>query len=209
MYVCKYVSVLSSIAILTARSKCRFCEGVKTTVSGRKGLRERKCVCVVVRSLRRSLTCARSAMTNTTMAMPPPPPKNPNPSSSSSSESVAETAAIAAAAAPPTTSTDSATAMAPPPPRIPEPSSSSSSNSHDSAEPSPPPPPKPSSSSQGIAVPYKIPPWSGAPCHEFYLEVLKDGSIIDKYDVSVSLSLFFSHSILFETVRVTAVSYYG
>ncbi|KAK7394345.1 hypothetical protein VNO78_14868 [Psophocarpus tetragonolobus] len=37
--------------------------------------------------------------------------------------------------------------------------------------------------SEGVAVPYKIPPWSGAPCHEFYLEVLKDGSIIHKYDV--------------------------
>ncbi|XP_059293826.1 uncharacterized protein LOC132046982 [Lycium ferocissimum] len=33
------------------------------------------------------------------------------------------------------------------------------------------------------AVPYTIPTWSGRPCHEFYLEVLKDGSIIDKFDV--------------------------
>ncbi|KAL1322919.1 hypothetical protein AAHE18_14G232800 [Arachis hypogaea] len=75
-----------------------------------------------------------------------------------------------------------------PPPRIPEPPSSS--NSDDSTEPrppqQPPQPPKPSSSSsssQGIPIPYKIPPWSSAPCHEFCLEVLKDGAIIDKYDV--------------------------
>ncbi|XP_042025304.1 kanadaptin-like isoform X1 [Salvia splendens] len=33
------------------------------------------------------------------------------------------------------------------------------------------------------AVPYKIPPWSAPPGHEFFLEVLKDGAIIDRYDV--------------------------
>ncbi|CAN4082749.1 unnamed protein product [Withania somnifera] len=33
------------------------------------------------------------------------------------------------------------------------------------------------------SVPYTIPTWSGRPCHQFYLEVLKDGSIIDKFDV--------------------------
>ncbi|KAG6396135.1 hypothetical protein SASPL_142276 [Salvia splendens] len=32
------------------------------------------------------------------------------------------------------------------------------------------------------AVPYKIPPWSAPPGHEFFLEVLKDGAIIDRYD---------------------------
>ncbi|KAL9297345.1 hypothetical protein ACSQ67_023241 [Phaseolus vulgaris] len=58
----------------------------------------------------------------------------------------------------------------------------------DSTEPQPPPPPPPPNDShkppsQGVAVPYKIPPWSAAPCHQFYLEVLKDGSIIDKFDV--------------------------
>ncbi|KAF3443979.1 hypothetical protein FNV43_RR13669 [Rhamnella rubrinervis] len=37
--------------------------------------------------------------------------------------------------------------------------------------------------SQGIVVPYTIPPWSGAPSHQFSLEVLKDGSIIDQLDV--------------------------
>lgn len=34
-----------------------------------------------------------------------------------------------------------------------------------------------------VVVPYTIPPWSGAPCHQFYLEVLKDGSIVDQFDV--------------------------
>ncbi|KAK4285573.1 hypothetical protein QN277_002255 [Acacia crassicarpa] len=36
---------------------------------------------------------------------------------------------------------------------------------------------------QCTEVPYKIPAWSGAPSHEFYLEVLKEGCIIDKLDV--------------------------
>ncbi|XP_071701975.1 uncharacterized protein [Rutidosis leptorrhynchoides] len=35
----------------------------------------------------------------------------------------------------------------------------------------------------GNAVPYTIPPWSEPPCHNFFLEVLKDGSIIDQFDV--------------------------
>ncbi|MCD7470916.1 hypothetical protein HAX54_011153 [Datura stramonium] len=35
----------------------------------------------------------------------------------------------------------------------------------------------------GASVPYTIPTWSGRPCHQFFLEVLKDGSIIDKFDV--------------------------
>ncbi|XP_038892995.1 kanadaptin [Benincasa hispida] len=36
---------------------------------------------------------------------------------------------------------------------------------------------------QSVAVPYTIPSWSGAPSHRFYLEVLKDGCIIDQFDV--------------------------
>lgn len=32
-------------------------------------------------------------------------------------------------------------------------------------------------------VPYTIPEWSEAPCHNYFLEVLKDGSIIDQFDV--------------------------
>ncbi|KAL8266263.1 hypothetical protein R6Q59_003607 [Mikania micrantha] len=35
----------------------------------------------------------------------------------------------------------------------------------------------------GVPVPYKIPPWSEPPCHDYFLEVLKDGSIIDQFDV--------------------------
>lgn len=53
------------------------------------------------------------------------------------------------------------------------------SSSTDSAEHSD----KQDSRPQNIAVPYKIPPWSGPPSHNFSLEVLKDGSIIDQFDV--------------------------
>ncbi|KAI3665792.1 hypothetical protein L6452_44426 [Arctium lappa] len=35
----------------------------------------------------------------------------------------------------------------------------------------------------GLEVPYTIPPWSEPPCHNYFLEVLKDGSIIDQLDV--------------------------
>ncbi|XP_027352202.1 kanadaptin [Abrus precatorius] len=77
--------------------------------------------------------------------------------------------------------------MGPPPPKnpnLPE-TAPSMPPPRDSEEAQPPPPrdsPK-TSPSQGVAAPYKIPPWSSAPSHQFYLEVLKDGSIIDKFDV--------------------------
>lgn len=38
--------------------------------------------------------------------------------------------------------------------------------------------------SQNLAVPYTIPEWSKAPSQHFFLEVLKDGSIIDQLDVT-------------------------
>ncbi|CAI9758723.1 unnamed protein product [Fraxinus pennsylvanica] len=34
------------------------------------------------------------------------------------------------------------------------------------------------------AVPYTIPEWSGAPCHNFFIEVLKDGSTIEQFHVN-------------------------
>ncbi|GLT62007.1 hypothetical protein SLA2020_346760 [Shorea laevis] len=43
--------------------------------------------------------------------------------------------------------------------------------------------PAPEHSARHSSVPYTIPPWNGPPCHNFYLEVLKDGSIIDRLDV--------------------------
>ncbi|KAG5016775.1 hypothetical protein JHK85_022911 [Glycine max] len=97
-----------------------------------------------------------------TNSMGAPPPKNPNPPDTTPPSM-------------PPPPCDSAEPS--PPPSMPPPPC-------DSAEPSPPPPRDSSNAaSQGAAVPYKIPPWSAAPCHEFYLEVLKDGSIIGKFNV--------------------------
>ncbi|KAL5095729.1 hypothetical protein RYX36_000056 [Vicia faba] len=133
-----------------------------------------------------------------TNSMGPPPPKNPNPQPqtltpsppppNSGSHSSSSTAVDSSQPEPPPPS-DSSLPEPPPPsdssqPEPPPPSDSTANSSL-----SEPPPlfhstdtqtPKPS---QGIAVPYKIPAWSSAPCHEFYLEVLKDGSIIDKFNV--------------------------
>ncbi|XP_042511076.1 kanadaptin [Macadamia integrifolia] len=92
--------------------------------------------------------------------------------------------------------------MDPPPPRNPNPNPSNSDAEPDDADkmraPMALPPereapensePRPSSDSTpgeapNIAVPYTIPLWSEAPCHPFFLEVLKDGHIIDQFDVS-------------------------
>ncbi|EPS74443.1 hypothetical protein M569_00313, partial [Genlisea aurea] len=39
-------------------------------------------------------------------------------------------------------------------------------------------------SSSNVAVPYTIPSWSGPPCHPFFVEVLKDGAIVEKFHVN-------------------------
>lgn len=55
-------------------------------------------------------------------------------------------------------------------------------------KPNPSPDPEPSSTSSGnkdpgIAIPYTIPPWSQPSGQPFFLEVLKDGVIIEQLDV--------------------------
>ncbi|RZC74734.1 hypothetical protein C5167_050215 [Papaver somniferum] len=53
--------------------------------------------------------------------------------------------------------------------------------------------PKPSKSSEpvNVTVPYTIPPWSAPPRHPFFFEILKDGSIIDQFDVSTKGAYMF------------------
>lgn len=51
-----------------------------------------------------------------------------------------------------------------------------------------------------ISVPYTIPKWSAPPCHQYFLEVLKDGSIIDQLDVYVSN--FIPFYLLSHTVQI-------
>ncbi|CAK8540800.1 unnamed protein product [Lathyrus sativus] len=138
-----------------------------------------------------------------TNSMGPPPPQNPNlqpqtltpspPPPNSDSHSSQSTVNDSSQPEPPPPSDSTSQAELPPPSdsttisSLPEPPPPSHSTANSSLSEPPPPfhstdtqPPKPS---QGTAVPYKIPAWSAAPCHEFYLEVLKDGSIIDKFNV--------------------------
>lgn len=61
--------------------------------------------------------------------------------------------------------------------------SESNSNNAEVAEATEPGAQQSSHQSQRHVVPYTIPPWSGAPGHNFYFEVLKEGSIIDQFDV--------------------------
>ncbi|XP_062009733.1 uncharacterized protein LOC133726235 [Rosa rugosa] len=124
-----------------------------------------------------------------TTAMGPPPPPPPPPLSADPADS--ETLDNVSMETTSHSSTQMKPPMGPPPPKNPSP-------------PPPPPPPQnpnpnpPSASttdsetappetskhqSQGFAVPYSIPEWSGAPCHQFQLEVLKDGAIVDQFNV--------------------------
>ncbi|KAJ0986792.1 hypothetical protein J5N97_005148 [Dioscorea zingiberensis] len=76
--------------------------------------------------------------------------------------------------------------MGPPPPRPPanpdpDPELPSSGPMEETSPMAPPSEPRPS---PGLVVPYEIPPWSEPPGHPFFLEVLKDGTIIQQLDVS-------------------------
>ncbi|XP_030547946.1 kanadaptin [Rhodamnia argentea] len=124
-----------------------------------------------------------------TTAMGPPPPRASNLESDPSAEPEApktlqEEGGEAAAAAS-TSSSATVTPMAPPPPRNPI---SPAENDVDASN------PDDGSVSEsdatpnaakrgGVAVPYTIPPWSEPPRHQFFLEVLKDGAIIDQLNV--------------------------
>ncbi|GAB4828013.1 hypothetical protein Ancab_034900 [Ancistrocladus abbreviatus] len=96
-----------------------------------------------------------------TNPMGPPPPQNPNTTQPGSPPSDA-TAADAAKMESDTTSSET------------QPDNSSSTRRQQEEE----------NHSQNIPIPYTVPPWSEAPCHPFYLEVLKDGSIIDQLNVN-------------------------
>lgn len=113
--------------------------------------------------------------------MGPPPPRNPNPS-----PATADTTTTADGEPnqpntlnePHDSSAEAKTPMCPPPP--PPVATIDSISDSETVE-------KPhlnsaSSSLARTSVPYTIPEWSSAPCHKFYLEVLKDGSIIEQLD---------------------------
>ncbi|GMI69027.1 hypothetical protein like AT5G38840 [Hibiscus trionum] len=106
-----------------------------------------------------------------TATMGPPPPRNSNPST--------EPEPVAQDVSEPNTAKPS---MGPPPlinPNLQNPQDeekqSNSNTEPNSIE-------KPLNSNQS-SVPYTIPQWSGPPCHHFFLEVLKDGCIVDQFKV--------------------------
>ncbi|WCJ25475.1 SMAD/FHA domain-containing protein [Euphorbia peplus] len=100
--------------------------------------------------------------------MGPPPSRNPNPAPA--------TVSAAAEPEPPTLNEHEtpSSPMGPPPPLI----STIDADSVEKAVLKP-----VLSNSSRASVPYTIPEWSSPPCHNFFVEVLKDGSIIDQLDV--------------------------
>ncbi|KAK9116383.1 hypothetical protein Sjap_015330 [Stephania japonica] len=123
---------------------------------------------------------------------PLPPPRNPNPPTSSTDPPIE-----------PPTSAPVKLSMGPPPPKNPNIEEAMESATTDEqqlklsnrlaetnvAEAEDKMVQKPSSDSapkesSGVAIPYTIPPWSAPPSHPFFLEVLKEGAIIDQIDVS-------------------------
>ncbi|KAH6791897.1 SMAD/FHA domain-containing protein [Perilla frutescens var. hirtella] len=129
-----------------------------------------------------------------TSSMGPPPPKNHT--------------ADAVAAEPSTSESANDSAVAPPLPYEPERAAEPSEDRQQEVELNPPSSDTPENPAQvsdssdnssndasadgerkqeqpnsNSAPPYKIPPWSGPPGHEFFLEILKDGAIINRYDV--------------------------
>ncbi|CAI0553085.1 unnamed protein product [Linum tenue] len=115
-----------------------------------------------------------------TAAMGPPPPQNGDPATASTSGNESQ---------PPTVDgqdsnspAESRSTMGPPAPRknpnpaeeVPQSEDRVSSDATKVSE---------QAQKQPFAVPYTIPEWSGPPCHKFQLEVLKDGTIVDQFDV--------------------------
>lgn len=128
------------------------------------------------------------ATTSTTTTMDPPPPPPPPNESPNSSEAVVS---IAMSSSTEESQDQPSTAPRPPPPppnptysiaELPPPLSKDNKklNSHktDNKE------------KVSISIPYSIPPWSTAPSLPFFLEVLKDGAIIDKLDLYFTPLLF-------------------
>lgn len=132
--------------------------------------------------------------------MDPPPAVNP----SSSAETKPSNEPLVETVGEPSTVAKMKSPMGPPPAKIPEPSVPNTletqNNTHEqsqsnlnpiqvteavkeSAENSINEPTQRDKPQKSFEVPYTIPPWSCRPRHHFSLEVLKDGLIIDQFDV--------------------------
>ncbi|XP_059644876.1 uncharacterized protein LOC132286542 [Cornus florida] len=134
-----------------------------------------------------------------TTGMGPPPPRNPN--SSTMSNEIPSAEVQTKTLDEPSTSEPAKTPMGPPPPQNPNtPKPDPLESLHDAHQDQHPICPENGSEPivdstdkhsvenekeqlPNAAVPYTIPPWSEPPCHHYFLEVLKDGSIIDQFNV--------------------------
>ncbi|CAL1392540.1 unnamed protein product [Linum trigynum] len=114
------------------------------------------------------------------MEPPPPPPRNADPATASTSGNESQLLTVDGQDS--NAPAESRSTMGPPAPRknpnpteeVPQSEDKVSSDAtKDSAQ----------AQKQSFAVPYTIPEWSGPPCHKFQLEVLKDGTIVDQFDV--------------------------
>lgn len=110
---------------------------------------------------------SQGVVSDSTKAQMPPPSENPSPSLPKSSQSNIEKSELRNTDAPQNDSNDESSAS----------SSSSASESNGSEG------EKKQERRSKVEVPYTIPTWSEPPCHKYYVEVLKDGSIIDQFDV--------------------------
>ncbi|WRX22299.1 Forkhead-associated (FHA) domain - like 10 [Theobroma cacao] len=116
-----------------------------------------------------------------TTTMGPPPPRNPNPSA----EPEPEPEPVTQEESEPTTAKASTGPPPPPPPpaKKPNPQNPQDQEKESNSDSEPNSIEKPSNSKQS-PVPYTIPQWSGPPSHHFFLEILKDGCIIDQFKVN-------------------------
>ncbi|KAJ6766476.1 KANADAPTIN [Salix purpurea] len=111
--------------------------------------------------------------------MGPPPPRNTQPTASNEAVSTTEpesdpeskTSVVDDPQEISSTTTAAIPSMGPPPPTNPIPTPPEASTEQEKEK------------SKVPSVPYTIPEWSGPPCHKFSLEILKDGSIIDQFEV--------------------------
>ncbi|XWS36876.1 hypothetical protein CRYUN_Cryun20dG0122800 [Craigia yunnanensis] len=108
-----------------------------------------------------------------TAGMGPPPPRNTNPST--------ETESITQEESEPTTAKTSMGPL-PTPLKNPKPKNPQDEEKQSNLN-SEPYSIENSSNSKQSSVPYTIPQWSGRPSHHFFLEVLKDGCIMDQFKV--------------------------
>ncbi|XP_019195353.1 PREDICTED: kanadaptin [Ipomoea nil] len=120
---------------------------------------------------------SKDLVSDSTKAQMPPPSENPRLSIPESSQSNLEESELRNTDAPQNDPSDGNSVAS---------SSSASESNGSEAE-------KKQERRSKAEVPYTIPTWSEPPCHKYYIEILKDGSIIDQFDVNKKGAYMFGH----------------